>query len=236
MAGYGPPCVAGSSLQAFDGVRRGGENFVYRIGYPQEGIPDNYLVARFDISDPLPLEDGATPGDSGEPWEQNVNGTEEVVGLADFVAGDYTSYGSDTAAIRVSLYDQSWIEPMIHSGTDTIPPTSTVGVLPTYSPGGFTVNWSGNDNAGGSGLASYSIYVSDNGGAYTLWQAATTQTSATFTGVNGHTYTFYSMATDNVGNSEATPATPEATTQVDTIAPAEHGDGSSGFQPSGTSP
>ena len=31
----------------------------------------------------------------------------------------------------------------------------------------FTVSWSGSDDAGGSGIASYDIYVSDNGGPYT---------------------------------------------------------------------
>jgi hypothetical protein len=41
---------------------------------------------------------------------------------------------------------------------------------------------------------------------------ATTHTSATFTGQNGHTYAFYSVATDNVGNREATPSTAQAST------------------------
>jgi hypothetical protein len=39
-------------------------------------------------------------------------------------------------------------------------------------------------------------------------------TTATFTGTVGHTYSFYSVATDNVGNVEATPVSAEATTTV----------------------
>jgi RHS repeat-associated protein len=98
---------------------------------------------------------------------------------------------------------------------DAGPPTSSVAPLPaTETSAAFPVSWSGQDDPGGSGIASYEIYVSDNGGPFTLWQSATTQTSATFDGVNGHTYAFYSVATDNVGHVEATPTLPQATTLV----------------------
>ena len=68
----------------------------------------------------------------------------------------------------------------------------------------FNVSWSGAE-PGGSGVASYNVYVSDNSGAFTLWQSATTQTSATFTGIISDTYGFSSVATDNVGNMQPTP-------------------------------
>ena len=51
----------------------------------------------------------------------------------------------------------------------------------------------------------YNVYVSDDGGPFTLWQSDTTATSATFTGQVGHTYAFYSVATDNVGLVQPTP-------------------------------
>ena len=70
------------------------------------------------------------------------------------------------------------------------------------------------DDPGGSGIASYDIYVSDDGGPFTPFLIGTTQTSATFTGVVGHTYGFYSVATDNVGNVQPTPASAQATTTV----------------------
>ncbi len=98
---------------------------------------------------------------------------------------------------------------------DSVAPTSTVAPLPpTESTPDFPVTWSGQDDSGGSGVASYDVYVSDNGGPYTLWQSDTTQTSATFEGIDGHGYAFYSVATDNVGNVEATPTAAEATTVV----------------------
>ena len=97
---------------------------------------------------------------------------------------------------------------------DATPPTSSVTALPATSATNFAVSWSGQDNTGGSGVASYNVYVSDNGGPFTLWQSATTQTSAVYNGTMGHTYGFYSGATDNVGNQEVKTAAAETTTQV----------------------
>ena len=56
--------------------------------------------------------------------------------------------------------------------------------------------------------------MSDDGGPYALWQSQTTATGAFFSGTNGHTYAFYSIATDTVGNREAIPLQPEAETTV----------------------
>ncbi len=100
------------------------------------------------------------------------------------------------------------------TNVDATPPTSSIAALPAFSPGSFTVSWSGSDNSGGSGLASFKVYVSDNNGPFTLWQAATTPTSATYTGQGGHSYGFYSVATDNAGNVEATPTSAQASTTI----------------------
>ena len=56
--------------------------------------------------------------------------------------------------------------------------------------------------------------MSVNGGPFTAWLTGTTQTSAIFTGQVGDTYGFYSVATDNVGNVQPTPAAAQATTRV----------------------
>lgn len=84
------------------------------------------------------------------------------------------------------------------------------GVLITYVA---TDEWSGQDDAGGSGVASYTIYVSDNGGPLQPWLTNTTLTQATFDpALDGHTYAFYSIATDAVGHVEAAPETADAQT------------------------
>ena len=89
-------------------------------------------------------------------------------------------------------------------------PTSTVDPLPS-NPGlvnGVTVSWTGEDEANGSGVRGYDIYVREDASEeYTLWLANTTETSAVFTGSPGveTTYHFYSVATDNVGHREPVP-------------------------------
>jgi RHS repeat-associated protein len=86
---------------------------------------------------------------------------------------------------------------------DDIPPTSHVSSLPTNSPAAFTVCWIGTDSYNGPGIASYTIYVSANGGAWTPWLVNTTNTCAAYSGLPGNTYGFFSAATDNAGNTEA---------------------------------
>ena len=101
---------------------------------------------------------------------------------------------------------------------DTTAPISEVDPLPAIETSTmFTVNWSGTDVT--SGIASYDVYVSMDGGAYAIWQDNTTATFATFTGENGRTYYFYSVAADNAGNQESAPNSPDAWTKVERAEP-----------------
>jgi hypothetical protein len=70
------------------------------------------------------------------------------------------------------------------------------------------------DDTGGLGIASYDVFVSDNGAPFTPLLSATTLTSTVFTGAVGHTYAFYSVATDNVGLREANHLSADTTTTV----------------------
>jgi hypothetical protein len=90
--------------------------------------------------------------------------------------------------------------------SDALPPTSAVTPLPAQTAHAtFNVCWSGHDDPGGSGVATYTIYVSDNGGPYHAW-LTTEDTCATFTDTKlNHTYRFYSVAADHVGHVEAPP-------------------------------
>jgi len=82
----------------------------------------------------------------------------------------------------------------------TNPPVSAVFSLPPRSPPTFGVVWSGANYVGQASIAYYDIFASDNGGAFTLWQTHTTATGALYYGSLGHTYSFYSVATDTAGN------------------------------------
>ena len=98
---------------------------------------------------------------------------------------------------------------------DSGAPSSSVLPLPAVeNSSSFVVQWAGQDDSGGSGIKSYEVYVSADGGPYTLFQQDTTATSAVFTGTAGHTYGFYSVATDNVGNVQPIPQKAQATTDV----------------------
>jgi hypothetical protein len=96
---------------------------------------------------------------------------------------------------------------------DNTKPTSHANPLSsTQTSPAFTASWAGSDV--GAGVQDFTIYVSDNGGPYTAWLTNTTGTQATYNGVNGHTYGFYSIARDLVGNVENAKTTAEATTTV----------------------
>jgi hypothetical protein len=137
----------------------------------------------------------------------------------------YTVRSKDTLATGTRIGNQADIvfdinEPLTtpeHVNTiDAGPPSSAVDPLPgfSFSPD-FTVTWLGQDDAGGSGIAYFDVYISDNGGPFTPWIAGTSATSVTFTGgVVGHTYSFYSLATDQIGHGETPPAEPDAQTLV----------------------
>ncbi|HEU5123205.1 MAG TPA: CARDB domain-containing protein [Verrucomicrobiae bacterium] len=95
---------------------------------------------------------------------------------------------------------------------DVIPPISQVNALPLESSTVIALHWSGEDDS--SGVAAFDIYVSENGGPFQRWLANAVNTSAVYEGVFGNTYAFYSVATDQSGNRESAPSSPDATTTV----------------------
>jgi RHS repeat-associated protein len=123
--------------------------------------------------------------------------------------------GATFAAQATIVFDQNSPinTPSTFNTIDSVAPTSSVTALdPTQADEDFTVSWSGQDDAGGSGIGFYDIYVSTNGGAFVPFLIDTTDTSAVFDGVPGDQYGFYSVATDNAGNVQPTPTSAQATT------------------------
>ena len=95
-------------------------------------------------------------------------------------------------------------------------PTTQMAALPPTVPPTFTVSWSGSGGTGGSGIGTYTVYVSSDGGVtYIPWLSNTTQTSGIFTGTVGTTYSFYVGAKSNVGNvQQVNPQTASVSTLV----------------------
>jgi hypothetical protein len=108
--------------------------------------------------------------------------------------------------------------PPIFNTLDAGVPSSSVNALTDSTlDTQFLVTWSGSDDAAGSGLASFDLFVATDGGDFSLWLENTTLTEAEFFGVPGHSYAFYSIARDNAGNREKAPAMPDA--QIEIIQP-----------------
>ena len=92
-------------------------------------------------------------------------------------------------------------------------PTSTVTALPTVSTNpSITLSWSGSPGSGGTSITSYTIYDQDDGGPFTAFLSNTTLTSTTFNGTVGHTYGFFSVATNNAGRVQPTLSAAQSTT------------------------
>ncbi len=94
---------------------------------------------------------------------------------------------------------------------DGTAPVSAVLPLPASSPAQIPVSWSGTDD---TGIVSYDIYVSEDGGPFNAWLTATPLAGSVYPGVVGRSYAFFSRARDLAGNVEAQPASPDASTTV----------------------
>ena len=92
---------------------------------------------------------------------------------------------------------------------DTLPPISAVSPLPkSQSKLTFPVSVTGTDPASstgvaGSGISSFDIYVSVDGGKFVFWRnVPASSPTAMYTGQSNHTYAFVSLAHDRAGNVE----------------------------------
>ena len=106
------------------------------------------------------------------------------------------------------------LTPVWSNTLDVDPPASALAALPKHEHvSAIPLQLSGTDT-GGSGIGAYNVYVSDNGGPFTLGLANVPGPTATFNGTTGHTYSFFSQAEDAVLNLETLKTAAEATTKV----------------------
>ena len=98
----------------------------------------------------------------------------------------------------------------INTIDDSLPSSSVSALAALQNSRRFQVSWTGSDT--GSGVLGYTIYVSENGGPYTIWMAHTPATSAIYDGRPNSTYAFYSIAEDGAGNLETPPSSADTST------------------------
>ncbi|MGZ4985100.1 MAG: DUF7619 domain-containing protein, partial [Chthoniobacterales bacterium] len=142
----------------------------------------------------------------------NVNGTEGE-GSVLFTVAPKAGFANETTILNKAtivfdgnapLDTNEWLNTI-----DNSPPVSQVQPLAdNQSSTHFQVAWNGGDT--GAGISTYTIFVSENGGPYTVWLGNTALTSAFFDGNPNSSYSFYSVAQDGAGNVEAAPASPDA--------------------------
>ncbi len=205
----GVPALASQSdtgVSGTDGITQdnGSTTAPLTFNLSETGATTDFLRL-YDVTNP------ANPVMLGTPV-QATGGTATLT-LSGTPLADGTHQLAVTAAVTATS-TESALSSALTITIDTTAPSSSVNALPATSGINIPVSWGGSDNTGGSGLASYNVLVSDNGGSFTTWLSNTTQTSATYQGAYGHTYAFDSVASDVAGNSQAVPSTPQATTQT----------------------
>ncbi|HQX55000.1 MAG TPA: CARDB domain-containing protein [Pyrinomonadaceae bacterium] len=124
---------------------------------------------------------------------------------------------TDIANTATIYFDDN--EPLVTNTTtnliDADIPVSQFAALPaTGGDPSFPINWSGSDDGNGSGLKGFDVFASESGGAFLPFISDSTSTSGVFNGRYGRTYQFYSVASDNAGNYESAPVTPDATIRI----------------------
>lgn len=118
------------------------------------------------------------------------------------------------AVARIVFDTEEHIDtPDVSNLIDVSPPNSQIDSLPARVPTTFDVSWTG-DDLDGAGIQSYDVFVSENGGPFELWLDDTVDTSAGFTGTDGSSYSFYSVATDNLGYVETVDGTADTATTI----------------------
>jgi hypothetical protein len=85
---------------------------------------------------------------------------------------------------------------------DTAAPASVI--TGERKGGNISLTWTSDDSSG-SGVKNYTIYVSKDSANYEPWLTNTTETSGTYPAESKITYSFYSVAIDNIGNQELPP-------------------------------
>lgn len=112
---------------------------------------------------------------------------------------------------------RSWWSEVVSSTQDASAPISSASAPAAASGSTFTVTLTASDAT--SGVALTRLYYRYEGGAWTEYGSGYSggSNAVSFTAAANGTYEFYTVATDNVGNAEAAPASADCSTEVLTL-------------------
>lgn len=199
-----------------------------------------------DLTAPVPAFVGLPRFTSQTTFQLNWGATDNLSGVASYfitlrdngtfvapfrttttdTSGTFTGVAGRTYSFRLIATDNALnnspneVEFEFPVTIDTTPPTSSLTVLPaTTRENTVSLSWSGDDQSRGSGVASYTVFASENGGAFVPVLTDTTEMSGQIPVNDGSTYGFYVLAKDVLGQVEVKPAVAEQTIRVDRTAP-----------------
>jgi hypothetical protein len=141
--------------------------------------------------------------DNGGPFELWMNGTSKL--SEGFPGKDGHRYGFCSAGRdRCGNIESVHASADAATTVDATPPVSGMVAVPAcVNTGAFKVGWSATDEV--SGVRVYHVFAADGDAPPGPWIWNVTVTSALFQGVDGHEYSFFSIACDNAGNREQEP-------------------------------
>jgi peptidoglycan/xylan/chitin deacetylase (PgdA/CDA1 family) len=154
-----------------------------------------------------------TSGQGSGTFAYTATGGEGIYGFYTLATGaDGTAQPAPLSANTSTLVDMT-------------APGSSVGATPGVTNStAITIPYTAADNTGGSGLAEVDLYVKAPGASgYTKTASNTSgQAAGSFAytlGSGDGSYSFYTLATDKVGNVQSAPTTTSAVTLLDSVAP-----------------
>ncbi|HOY32564.1 MAG TPA: T9SS type A sorting domain-containing protein [Bacteroidales bacterium] len=168
--------------------------WVFRSIDPATGLPPNDPQTGF-----LPVNDTNTHVGEGfvtftiKPRSSDITG-DSVLAQAKIVFD-----------INESINTNEWFNKI-----DAKAPASSIDTLIQTSPSSLDIIFSGQDDPGGCGIQKYMLYYSRDAGPYNLFGEYIFGDTAHLSGIENSEYGFFSIAKDNVGNTEPMKNTPEA--------------------------
>ncbi|MBL8533517.1 MAG: putative Ig domain-containing protein, partial [Betaproteobacteria bacterium] len=122
-------------------------------------------------------------------------------------ASDLAQTGATITAQARVLFDTMAPEDttVLEQLVDGEAPVTTLAANRIGATNNYSLEWSAEDDAGGSGFGHLTLYLATDGGDFKIWQrdVSAAEGSLIFTGEEGHTYEFLALSTDVAGNREA---------------------------------
>ena len=216
----------------------GGDDFEYQITLSKDNQPPSGSIIKPISNSYINNQNTFQVSVNAVDSESGISHVEFMYHSADWLASDWQDIGidqdgtngwgitldaadyseQDGTAFFARIFD--WAGNWVGSGAwevgfDRSPPTTSLQILqPVQLSTAVQLNWSGTDNL--SGIHSYDLESQLQGGQWSaiLPPPGSTKNSAWFVGKPGSDYGFRMRATDNAGNLEAFPQSPETATSI----------------------